>query len=538
MEQAWFKNAIFYSLDVETFYDSDGDGIGDFQGLLQKLDCIAALGVHCIWLLPFYPSSNRDNGYDVTDYYAVDTRLGTMGDFAQFLNRSEQLGLRVIIDLVVNHTSVHHPWFQDARRSPQSPFRDFYVWSDEPLPYEKTQLMFQGEEETVWTYDEEAGQYFLHRFYREQPDLNIGNPKVQAEIFKIMAFWLRLGVHGFRVDAAEKIVEPYGLRGVGKAELYSFLNHMRSYAQSQKKDAVLLAEVAAAPDEMLRFMNGNERMHMLFNFFGNQHLFLSLATARASPLENALRQLPETGSHSQWLNFLRHHDELNLRLLSKKEQQQVLEVFAPGENMRIFGNGIRRRMASMMKGKTRWLQMAYSLLFSQPGAPMIRYGDEIGMGDDLSLPGRTSVRTPMQWSPAKNGGFSVASPEKLVHPVIQKGRYGYEKVNQLSAQQQPGSLLNWIERLITSRKECPGIGCGELFILPSGNESILIHGYSWHGKTLRFVHNLADKAVQISKERLAARAEDLFVVFGDNGLNGSGKNFTVKPYGFSWLRTK
>lgn len=537
MENVWFKNAVFYSLDVETFYDSNGDGIGDFQGLTEKLEYIAGLGVTCIWLLPFYPSPNRDNGYDVMDYYNVDERLGTLGDFAQFLIKAEQIGLRVIIDLVVNHTSIRHPWFQKAIADKNSPYRDYYVWSDKPLEYDKNELMFKGEENTIWHYNEKAEQYYLHRFYKEQPDLNISNPKVREEIIKIIGFWLRLGVNGFRIDAAEMLVEAYGLPGVEENNLISFINEIREYVQWQRKDAFLLAEVNAGPDEMMKYLQEEERMHMLFNFYVNQYMFLALAEEQKISLTQALESLPTLTKTSQWLNFLRHHDELNLRLLSKKDQQKVFDVFAPDENMRMFGFGIRRRLAPMMNGSLERLKMVYSLLFSMPGVPMIRFGDEIGMGDNLELEGRGSVTTPMQWTPSPNGGFSSAEESRLVHPIISGGEFGFENVNVLSAQQNSGSLLNWLKRLISIRRQCPEIGSGELFIVPYKNFKVLIHGFELKGKKIFILHNLSGNQLQVKKNDFFPGSKNLFDVFSDESENTENDHIQVKAYGYRWFRT-
>ncbi|RYY93884.1 MAG: trehalose synthase, partial [Chitinophagaceae bacterium] len=396
MEEAWYRNAIFYSLDVETFCDGNGDGTGDFTGLTAKLEYLHGLGIDCIWLLPFYPSPNRDNGYDVMDYYNVDGRLGSLGDFALFLNKAERLGIRVLVDLVVNHTSVRHPWFRAARRAPEGPLRDFYVWRKEPLPHDKKDLMFEGEEDRVWTWDKKARRYYLHRFYREQPDLNIGNPLVRAEILKIVAYWLRLGVHGFRIDATQALIETYGMKGFTRKEGLRFIGELQDHARSLRADVLLLAEVNAGVPGMSPFLEGGRRMHMLFNFYINQHLFLSLATGRKAALQRALEKLPQLPPGQQWLQFLRHHDELNLRLLKPAGQERVFAAFAPAEEMRIYGFGIRRRLAPLFGGDGPALRLAYSLLFSMPGAPLLRYGDEIGMGENLALPGRASVRTPMQ----------------------------------------------------------------------------------------------------------------------------------------------
>lgn len=534
MDQTWYNNAFIYSLDVETYYDSNGDGVGDFEGLTQKLDCIAGLGATCLWLLPFFPSSHRDNGYDVTDYYGVDERLGTLGDFSLFLDRANQLGMRVIIDLVVNHTSYKHPWFQQARADRNSPYRDFYVWSDKPLKYDKKSLMFTGEEETLWTYDEVAGQYYLHRFYKEQPDLNISNPQVQQEILKIMGYWLRLGVHGFRVDAAEMLVEPYGLKNTSREELLCFINVMRKFLQARLPDGLLLAEVNCGPDDMMPYLEKGERMHMLFNFFVNQHIFLSFAEQKKTPLQNALNELIEMKLTTQWLHFLRHHDELNLKLLGKKDQKKVMDAFAPEETMRIYGFGIRRRLAPLLCNNIKRLELAYSLLFSLPGAQMIRYGDEIGMGDDLSLEGRTSVRTPMQWSPSANAGFSKAPKEKLVHPVISSGEFSYRNVNSLGEQQKPHSLLNWLERLVTTRKQSPEIGCGNIFFIDSAHDEVMIHGYEWRGKKIYFVHNFSEKELHIQKSLLTS--EHLYDVFGEGARDE--EIIRLKAFQYHWFRTE
>lgn len=538
MEHVWFKNAIFYSVDVETFYDGNGDGIGDFAGLSGKLEYIAGLGVNCIWLLPFYPSSNRDNGYDIIDYYNVDERLGNLGDFAQFLNKAEQTGLRVIIDLVVNHTSSHHPWFQKAVNDKNSPYRAYYVWSDQPRDYPKEYLMFNGEEDSIWSYHEKAGQYYLHRFYKEQPDLNISNNMVRDEIFKIIDFWLRLGVNGFRIDAAELLVEPYGMEGINNQDLISFINEIRDYVQWRQKDALLLAEVNSDPKGMENYLHEGERMHMLFNFYLNQHLFASLAEENKTFVERALQSLPSLDKTSQWLNFLRHHDELNLRLLSKEEQQKVFKAFAPHENMRLYGFGIRRRLAPMMAGNTAKLKLAYSLLFSLPGTQLVRYGDEIGMGDNLDLEGRNSVRTPMQWSPGKNGGFSEADPGKLVHPMIHGGEFGYETVNVMRAQHDPSTFLNWLKRLISTRRQSPEIGFGKLFIIWHNYSQVMIHGYEHNGRKLLFMHNFSNTEITIQRTKLDIGASPLFDSFSDEVKDKDPGSFILQPYCYRWFRTQ
>jgi maltose alpha-D-glucosyltransferase / alpha-amylase len=535
MKSSWYQNAIFYSLNVETYFDSNGDGFGDFQGLIQKLDYISGLGATCIWLIPFYKSSNRDNGYDVVDYYSVDPRYGTLGDFAEFISKANDLGIKVIIDLVVNHTSIEHPWFQEARKNKKSRYRDFYVWADHPLPFDKKDLMFDGEEDTMWTYDEVARQFYLHRFYKEQPDLNVGNPEVQNEILKIMGFWLKLGIHGFRVDAAELLVENYGMIGIDRGVLISFINEMRKHAVHEKGDAILLAEVNGDPKTIESFL-AEERMHMMFNFYINQYFFLALAKEDAAPLENALRKLPKIRYDQQWLNFLRHHDELTLSLLSDEDRQIVFEKFAPDTDMRIYGRGIRRRLAPMLKNDPEYLEMCYSLMFSLPGAPLIRYGDEILMGDNLNLPGRSSVRTPMQWSDGQHGGFSSAAIHELVHGPVQSGEFSYKTVNVLNAQRDRTSFLNWLETLISTRKQCPGIGVGELTVIPCGIKSVVAHSYTYNNEKMFFLHHLANDKVTIGKKELGVEASKLYDVFGCEEVVQFADRFEIDGYGYQWYR--
>jgi maltose alpha-D-glucosyltransferase / alpha-amylase len=535
MKSSWYQNAIFYSLNVETYFDSNGDGIGDFQGLIHKLDYISGLGATCIWLIPFYKSSNRDNGYDVVDYYSVDPRYGTLGDFAEFISKANDLGIKVIIDLVVNHTSIQHPWFQEARKNKKSRYRQYYVWSDKPLPFDIKDLMFHGEEETMWTYDDAAGQFYLHRFYKEQPDLNVSNPEVQNEILKIIGFWLKLGIHGFRVDAAELLVENYGMIGVDRGALITFINDMRKHTVHAKGDAILLAEVNGGPEKIKCFLE-EERMHMMFNFYVNQNFFLSLAQEDAAPLENALKLLPGIRYDQQWLNFIRHHDELTLSLLSEEDRQAVFQKFAPDADMRIYGRGIRRRLAPMLNNNTEYLEMCYSLMFSLPGTPLIRYGDEILMGDNLDLPGRASVRTPMQWSDGTHGGFSSAAATELVHQPVQSGEFSYKKVNVVNAQRNRESFLNWIESLISTRKQCPEIAIGELQVIQCSLKSVIAHCFHHNGEKMFFLHHLANDNVTISKKELGLDGMKLYDVFGCKEVEQFDDRFEIKGYGYQWYR--
>lgn len=526
---------IMYSVDAETFYDDNGDGIGDFIGLRKRLDYLAGMGINCIWVLPFFPSPNRDNGYDVMDYYNIDPRLGTLGEFVEFIDHASDLGIRVIIDLVINHTSVKHPWFQEARKDPNSKYRNYYVWSDEPQDFENEEMPLAGEENTLWTYDKSAKQYYLHRFYKEQPDLNMGNSEVRKEILRIMGFWLKMGVSGFRVDAAQMLVEPYGLNNVSEKDLIDFLEEMRDFISLKKGDAILLGETNIKFDEMETYLKNGSKLHMLFDFHLNQQLFLAMARQSAAPLYKTIKKLPKLHPTNELLNFLRTHDELSLKLLTEKEKEDVLKAFAPDENMRVFDRGIRRRIAPMFDNNEQQMKLSFSLLFSLPGVPMIRYGDEIGMGDDLSLKGRNSVRTPMQWSESKNGGFSLHD-DKLPHPAISKGEYAFSKVNVAQEHIESDSFLNWVERIISARKQCSLIGHGGVELIESQHKSVFIHGYNHSNERILFIHNLsADEAI-IGTHCLSFFESDYYRFFGSLDVKIEAEEIKIHPYGFIWLK--
>lgn len=536
MQNLWYKNAIVYSLDVETFMDSDGDGIGDFPGLTQRLDHLAAMGITCLWLLPFYPSPNRDNGYDVMDYYNVDPRLGTLGDFVEFMHQAQERGIRVLVDLVINHTSDQHPWFQESRSNPQSRYRDYYVWSKNPPESDPSLIAFPTIEDSLWDYDEQAEAYYLHHFYAHQPDLNIANRSVREEICKIMGFWLELGVSGFRIDAASFLIEGIGIDGASQGSLQNFFDEMRGFLTSRQGDAVLLAEANVPAEEIPTYFGQGNRMHLLFSFLLNQYLFLAMARQAGEPLHEAFKILPEIPSSCQWLNFVRHHDELTLDHLSESERQEIFAAFAPQKNMQIYGRGIRRRLPPMFKGDRRRVELAYSLLFSLPGTPLLRYGDEIGMGDDLSLEGRTSVRTPMQWSDEPNGGFSDAPSDQLTRPVISEGEYSYKRVNVAREQREPTALINWMERVIRIRRQCPEFGYGKLQILETDEPCVFAHCCEWSDRAVIAVHNLADQDCTVTLK--SANYEHLFDLLGDRpyeALNGD-RTIQLSAYGYRWFR--
>src|SRR5712672_4441541 len=461
----WYKNAIVYCLSVGTYLDANADGIGDFQGLLRRLDYLQGLGVTAIWLLPFQPTPGRDDGYDVSDYYGVDPRYGSLGDFVEFTQGCRQRGLRVLIDLVVNHTSNQHPWFQEARKDPKSKYRDWYVWSKKKPRNANKGMVFPGVQKSTWNYDDVAKTWYFHRFYDFQPDLNTSNPDVQAEILKIMGFWLQLGVSGFRMDAVPFVISAKGANIRRPAEQYDMLRMFREFLQWRIGDAIILAEANVLPKtDMEYFGDDGDRMHMMFNFQVNQNLFYALAVADCRPLAKSLAATRPRPATAQWGLFLRNHDELDLGRLSEVQRQAVFAAFGPEKRMQLYDRGIRRRLAPMLGGDRRRIELAYSLMFTLPGTPVIRYGDELGMGDDLSLPERVCARTPMQWSDEPHGGFT--KHDKPVCPVISEGPYGFEHVNAAIQRRYPESLLNWTERIIRMRKEVPEVGWGDFAVIP------------------------------------------------------------------------
>ena len=424
MPDLWYKNAVIYCLDVETFMDANGDGIGDFRGLADRLDHLETLGVSAVWLNPFYPTPNRDNGYDITDFYDVDSRLGSPGDFVEFARAARDHGLKVIVDLVVNHTSIDHPWFRSARQSKDSPYRDWYVWSDDKPEDITDGIIFPGVQEAVWTRTEETGAWYMHRFYAHQADLNIANRQVREEIMKVMGFWLELGVAGFRIDAVPFLIEYKGLKEEPDRDPYLLLSEMRDFLSWRRSEAIMLAE-SNVPRERARMHFGgrqydaDDRMHMIFDFPLNQRLWLAMVREDARPIVEALRSRDDDmPQQAQWATFLRNHDELSLDKLSEDERQEAFATLAPDAGMRIYDRGVRRRMAPMLGGDDARLKLAHSLLMALPGTPVMWYGDEIGMGENLSLPERYPVRTPMQWSDTKNGGFSDSDGD-LVQPMAE-----------------------------------------------------------------------------------------------------------------------
>ena len=539
LEDRWHKNETIYSVDVETFYDSTGNGVGDFQGLIDRLGYLSRLGVSCVWLLPFYETPNLDNGYDIADYYQVDSRLGALGDFVEFTYEARARGIRVIVDLVVNHTSDQHPWFQAARRDPESPYREYYVWTDNPGAAPDKETFFPGEEEDVWAYDEVAEAYYYHRFYRFQPDLNLRNPDVREEIRKILGFWLELGVSGFRIDAATLMIDQKGALPP-LDDPHSVLREMKSFVRSRQGDAILLAEADDRPTELDEYFGEDgDEMDLLLNFVLNAHLTHALAREEAAPLVAGLARLPDiSGAPGQWANFLRNYDELNVGRLSDAARAEVFETFAPEDRMRIYGRGVRRRLAPMLGGDPDRIALAHSLLFALPGTPVIASGDEIGMGDDLSLPGRNAVRTPLHWSDDPNGGFSSADPDELVRSVIAEGPFSYEHVNVAAQRAEADSLLDRMSRLIGTRKECPSLGWGDHRVLDTGCETVFANRYDWEENTVVTTHNLADERTTVTLD-LGDPDDPIHRLVGGgefSRLDDGRVDVELDGYEYCWLR--
>jgi trehalose synthase len=531
----WWKNAVVYCLDVETYVDSDGDGVGDLAGLTSRIDYLAGLGVTCLWLMPFQPTPNRDDGYDIMDYYGVDPRLGTLGQLVEVVRTANARGIRVIIDLVVNHTSDQHPWFQEARAGRDSPRRDWYVWRDEPSD-EPRGLFFPDRETSNWARDEESGQWYLHRFYSFQPDLDTANPAVRDEIACIMGFWLQLGVAGFRLDAVPALLETAGLPERVDGDPKAWLRDLRSFAGRRSGDAIMLGEVNVDLEQLGSYFGEHgDLLHMQFAFLINQHLWLSLARQDAEPLEMIVRSLPKVPPDSAWATFLRNHDELSLDKLTEPQREEIFAAFAPEEDMRLYGHGIRRRVAPMLGGDPDRLRMAWSLVFSLPGTPVLLYGDEIGMGEDLGLPDRMSVRVPMQWDAGDNGGFSSAPADRLVRPVAD-AEFGPAHVNVAEQRRDRDSLLAWMERLIRTRKERPEFGWGSSTLIETAAPSIFAHRCDWEGSTVVAVHNLAeeDAEAELDLGEGAVAVEDLLETRVHEVRDGR-LHVRLGRYGYLWL---
>ncbi|QDO87866.1 trehalose synthase [Ornithinimicrobium ciconiae] len=541
----WWKSAIVYCLDIETYSDADGDGTGDLAGLSRRIDYLARLGVNCLWLMPFFPTPDRDDGYDVMDFYGVDSRLGNHGQLVEVIRTAHDRGIRVIIDLVINHTSDRHPWFRAARRSTENPFRDYYVWRDTEPPDTSDKVVFPDQEDSIWTKDEPTGQWYLHHFYRHQPDLNTAHPAVREEILRVIGFWLELGIDGFRVDAVPFFIEDIE-RGSGDLprDPHDVLREIRAFLSRRKGSAVLLGEVNLPYEEQLTYFGGDhgDQLQMQFDFVGMQATYLALARSDATPLAEALQQRPALHATSQWANFLRNHDELTLDKLSEQERQEVFAAFGPEKSMQLYDRGLKRRLPPMLAGDPRRIRMAYSLMFSLPGTPTIYYGEEIGMGEDLAAEGRMAVRTPMQWSDGPNGGFSSAPARRLVQRLAPDG-YSPEHVNVADQVRDPDSLWTFMRTLIAARRECPELGWSSEFVLmKQPHRQVLAHCCPGTETAVIAVHNLAAEPVTVDLDlaeiELEHPVEHVVDLLSHEAVDPSDGRLelTLDGFGYRWLR--
>jgi maltose alpha-D-glucosyltransferase/alpha-amylase len=546
VSERWYKEAVVYCVEVDSFQDSNGDGCGDLPGLTSRLDYLARLGVTCLWLNPIHPSPQRDGGYDVSDYYGIDPRLGTLGDFVELAAQARSRGIRLLLDLVVNHTSDQHPWFQSARSDPDSPYREFYVWSKDEPSDRRQGIVFPGEQTETWTLDDAAGLWYYHRFYDFQPDLNWANPAVRAEIKKVMGFWLQLGASGFRIDAAPFVLEQVS-PGVDPGPMdWTILDDWRQDVQWRNGEAVLLCEANVAAEDLPKYCAAtpdgpNDRAHLMFAFGLNAKLWLALARCDAEPVIEALAGLPKLAAMAQWATFLRNHDELDLSKLTDEQRSDVMAAFAPKQDMRLYGRGIRRRLAPMMKGDRSRIELAYSLQFTMPGTPILRYGEEIGMGEDLKLPGRQAIRTPMQWDANRSAGFSSAPVESLIRPLPTRSRYSSKQVNVEAQRPDRHSLLRWFEELIRVLRECPEIGVGVPGVvdipLP---RSVLAHRFDAPEGAILLLHNLAGTPVTLDLSGVDT-GDRPYQVFADGQYEPLPKRLAhldLHGWGYRWIRLR
>jgi maltose alpha-D-glucosyltransferase / alpha-amylase len=534
----WYKDAIFYEIRVRAFYDSDGDGIGDFRGLAQKLDYLRGLGVNTLWLLPFYPSPLKDDGYDISDYTSVHPDCGTLRDFKHFLNEAHKRGLRVVTELVLNHTSDQHPWFQRARKAkPGSKWRDFYVWSDDPDRYSEARIIFKDFEVSNWTWDREAHGYYWHRFYHNQPDLNFENPAVRKATLQAMEFWLDLGVDGLRLDAVPYLFEREGTNCENLPETHTFLKELRAHVDARYENRMLLAEANQWPEDAVAYFGDDDECHMAFHFPIMPRLFMALHMEDRFPVVDILEQTPAIPEHSQWALFLRNHDELTLEMVTDEERDYMYRVYADDRKARI-NLGIRRRLAPLLRNDRRRIELMNGLLFSLPGTPVLYYGDEIGMGDNIHLGDRHGVRTPMQWSSDRNAGFSRASAQQLYLPIVVDAEYHYETVNVETQEANPHSLLWWTRRLIALRKRFEAFGRGDIEFLHPRNRKVLAFMRHFGDQHILVVANLS-RFVQYVELDLAEYKGRIGVeLFGGTHFPPIGDLpylLTLGPHAFYWF---
>jgi maltose alpha-D-glucosyltransferase/alpha-amylase len=533
----WFKDAVFYEIYVRGFYDSNADGIGDFRGLTEKLDYLQWLGIDCIWLLPMYASPLRDGGYDIADYYAMLPEYGTLEDFKTFLEESHARGIRVITDLVVNHTSDSHPWFQEARRSPTSPKRDWYVWSEDPHKYSEARIIFTDTEHSNWTWDEEAQAFYWHRFFSHQPDLNYDNPEVRQAILDVVSFWLDLGIDGFRVDAVPYLIEREGTNCENLPETHDVLKELRAHVEANYPNVLLLGEANQWPEDVVEYFGDGDEFHMNYHFPIMPRLFMALRQEDRRPIVEILERTPGIPENCQWGMFLRNHDELTLEMVTDEERDYLYNEYAKDRRMRL-NVGIRRRLAPLMDNSRRRIELLHGLLLSLPGSPFLYYGDEIGMGDNIYLGDRDGVRTPMQWSADRNAGFSRADFERLYFPVINNPVYGYQSVNVESQQRYDSSLLNWMRLMIHLRKEHRLFGRGRMAFLKPENRKIFAFTREYEDETALCIFNLSQVAQPVELDLADYTGRTPVEMLGRTAfpqIREGTYQLALAPFGFYWF---
>ena len=538
VDDLWYKDAIVYELHVKAFQDGDGDGVGDFRGLTGRLDYLQDLGVDCVWLLPFYPSPLRDDGYDISDYCNVSPLYGTMADFEAFLGEAHRRGIRVITDLVVNHTSDQHAWFQEARRDPASPKRAYYVWSPDDRKHRDARIIFVDTEKSNWAWDPEAGAYYWHRFFSHQPDLNYDNPEVEQAMLDAMRFWLDKGLDGFRCDAVPYLFEREGTSCENLPETHAFLKRLRAQVDARYRGRVLLAEANQWPRDVRPYFGDGDEFHMAFHFPLMPRMFMAVHRADRRPITDMFLHTPPIPETCQWCLFLRNHDELTLEMCTDPERDYMYYAYAQDTRMKL-NVGIRRRLAPLLDNDQGKLRLLHGLLFSFPGTPIIYYGDEIGMGDNIHLGDRAGVRTPMQWTADRNAGFSTAEPEALYSPVITDPVYGYPVVNVAAQRRSPASLLQWMRRLIAARKSTRAFGRGALRFLHPANPRILAYLREHRGETILIVANLSatvEPALLDLSEFAGAVPTEMLDGARLPVIESRPYLFTLAPYAFYWLR--
>ncbi len=536
-DELWFKDAVFYEVPVRSFFDSNSDGKGDFRGLAQKLDYIRDLGVDCIWVLPMYPSPNMDDGYDIADFLSVHPDYGSVGDFINFIDAAHARGLKVVADLVLNHTSDQHSWFQEARNDPKSPKRDYYVWSDDPTKYGGARIIFIDTEVSNWTFDPVANQYFWHRFFYHQPDLNYDNDALHEEMLDVARFWLRFGLDGFRCDAVPYLYEREGTNCENLPETHQFLHKLRKMVDTEFPGKILLAEANQWPEDVVEYFGTAEEpeFQMGFHFPVMPRLYMAMSREDRAPIVDILRRTPDIRPDCQWGTFLRNHDELTLEMVTLDEREYMWNVYAPNPRMKS-NLGIRRRLAPLMNNNRNAIELINAMMLSLPGSPCIYYGDEIGMGDNIWLRDRNGVRTPMQWTADKNAGFSHA--DELWAPIINDPVYGYEHVNVSDQEQIPSSLLNWTRRILEIRRQHKAFGRGTIdFILPE-NHSILVYIRKWEDDTMLCVVNLSSKVESVAIDLSSLAGSSLIEAFGGTvfpPVTAAPYPIVIGPLGYYWF---